>query len=84
MKLNNINKRNINENVPKRNYPNQFNQNNSLNMYSQDNIVQNYQNKKNDELNNNNILPFQQKIPNNNLSKEDDKPSEEDYTRYNE
>ena len=53
-------------------------------MYSQDNIVQNYQNKKNDELNNNNILPFQQKIPNNNLSKEDDKPSEEDYKRYNE
>ena len=44
-------------------------------MYSQDNIVQNYQNKKNDELNNNNILPFQQKIPNNNLPKEDDKPS---------
>ena len=84
MELNNINQGNINENVPKRNYPNQLNQNNSLNMYSQDNIVQNYQNKKNDELNNNNILPFQQKIPNNNLSKEDDKPSEEDYTRYNE
>ena len=40
--------------------------------------------KKNDEINNNNILPSQQKIPNNNLSKEDDKPSEEDYTRYNE
>ena len=34
MKLNNINKRNINENVPKRNYPNQVNQNNSLNMYA--------------------------------------------------
>ena len=51
-------------------------------MYTQDNKIKN--NKKNNELNNNNILPFQQKIPNNNLSKEDDKPSEEDYTRYNE
>ncbi len=39
MKLNNINKRNINENVPQSNYPNQVNQNNSLNMYAQDNIV---------------------------------------------
>ena len=36
------------------------------------------------QLNNNNILLSQQKIPNENLAKEDDKPSEEDYIRYNE
>ena len=53
-------------------------------MFSQDYNVQTNKNKKNDELNNNNILPSQQKIPNENLSKEDDKPSEENYTRYNE
>ena len=29
-------------------------------------------------------MTFQQKILNNNLPKEDDKPSEEDYRRYNE
>jgi hypothetical protein len=40
-------------------------------MYTQDNKIQN--NKKKNELNNNNILPSQQKIPNKNLSKEDDK-----------
>ena len=40
--------------------------------------------KKMDELNYNNILHSQQKIPNNNLSKEDDKLIKEDYTRYNE
>ena len=34
MKLNNINKRNINENVPQSNYPNQEKQNNSLNKYT--------------------------------------------------
>ena len=37
-----------------------------------------------DKLNYNNILPSQQKIPNENLSKEDDKFSKEDYRRYNE
>ena len=63
MKLNNINKRNINGNVPQSNYPNQYIQNNSLNMFSQDYNVQTNKNKKNDELNNNNILPSQQKIP---------------------
>ena len=45
MKLNNINKRNINENVPQSNYPNQANQNNSLNVCAQDYNIQN--NKKN-------------------------------------
>ena len=69
--------------MPQSNYLNQIYQNNSLNMFSQDYNVQTNKNKKNDEINNNNILPSQQKIPNNNLSKEDDKPSEEDYTRYN-
>ena len=55
MKLNNINKRNINENVPQSNYPNQANQNNSLNVCAQDYIIFKII-KKMDELNNNNIL----------------------------
>ena len=84
MELNNINQGNINQNVPQSNYPNQLYQNNSLNMYPQDYNVQNNKYKKIDELNNNNMLPSQQTIPNNNLPKEDDKPSEEDYRRYNE
>ena len=55
MKLNDINKRNINGNVPQSNYPNQANQNNSLNVCAQDYIIFKII-KKMDELNNNNIL----------------------------
>jgi hypothetical protein len=62
-------------------------QNPNLDIYSNNNNydIPNNQYQKIESLNDNNLMPSQQNIPqNNSLPKDDDRPSEEDYRRYNE
>ena len=85
---NNINKgyeQNIQQDI-NQNYTNQMYQNPNLDMYSNNNNynIPSSQYQKIEGLNDN-LMPSQQNIQqNNNLPKDDDRPSEEDYRRYNE
>ena len=91
MELNNNINKGYNQNIPQnnipQNYPNQMYQNPNLDIYSNNNNydIPNNQYQKIESLNDNNLMPSQQNIPqNNSLPKDDDRPSEEDYRRYNE